>query len=125
MKLRLKDNSVRIRITRTEVERFAVEKYIEAVTDFGDAVLKYGMKWNEHVNELNATMTEQTIILQIPSQMASEFVSTDIVGFQHTVTLPGGRSLFILFEKDFKCLDGNLLEDESDNYENPSASCKQ
>ena len=35
------------------------------------------------------------------------------------------RKLFLLFEKDFKCIDGEVLEDQSDNFENPLAACKQ
>jgi hypothetical protein len=38
------------------------------------------------------------------------------------VPLDGQESLYLLVEKDFKCLD-NVAEDQSDNYENPSKTC--
>jgi len=123
MKIRIKDNSVRLRLTRTEVEKFANEKYIEGKTDFGNAVFVYAMRCNETVEEICADLSDNKITMHIPVSIAEAFVNTDAVGFQQDQLLDNGRKLFLLFEKDFKCIDGEVLEDQSDNYENPSAIC--
>ena len=62
--------------------------------------------------------------MKIPTAIAEIFVSTDITGFQNNVQLGDGKELFLLLEKDLKCMDGEVLEDQSDNYENPAIVCK-
>jgi len=49
----------------------------------------------------------------MPEAMANEWITTDKVGFEYQ-----DEGLFLLVEKDFKCLD-NVAEDQSDNYPNP------
>ena len=124
MKIRIKDNSVRLRLTRTEVEKFGQEKYIECKTEFGNASFIYAMR-SEDVEEISADLADNKITMHIPISIAETFISTDVVGFHHEKVLTSGRKLFLLFEKDFKCIDGEVLEDQSDNYENPLTVCKQ
>lgn len=49
----------------------------------------------------------------MPDNLSAEWTSTDAVGFENY-----DNELFLLIEKDFKCLD-NVAEDQSDNYPNP------
>jgi hypothetical protein len=49
----------------------------------------------------------------MPADMANEWVATEKVGFEST-----DNELYLLIEKDFKCLD-DVAEDQSDNYPNP------
>jgi hypothetical protein len=49
----------------------------------------------------------------MPITMVKIWDSTDRVGFEYQ-----DKDLFLLVEKDFKCLD-NVAEDQSDNYPNP------
>ena len=44
MKIRIKGNVVRIRLTRSEVKRFAEEGYIEASTAFISNVFTYALQ---------------------------------------------------------------------------------
>lgn len=124
MKIRIKDNSIRLRLTRPEVDRFGKEKYIEGRTAFGNSYFTYAMRC-EDVQELSASLFENKITMHIPISIAETFIHTDIVGFQHDQIFDNGEKLFLLFEKDYKCIDGEVLEDQSDNYENPSAVCNQ
>ena len=43
-------------------------------------------------------------------------------GFENNMDFGDGKQLFLLIEKDFVCLD-ETIEDQSDNYENPSKTC--
>ena len=124
MKIRIKDNSIRLRLTRTEVEKFGQEKYIDGRTEFGNSCFIYAMRFDNNAAEIFASFAENKITLYVPASIADTFVHTDVVGFQHEQMLGNGNKLFLLFEKDFKCIDGEVLEDQSDNYENPLAACK-
>jgi hypothetical protein len=46
-----------------------------------------------------------------------------VVGFSGEKPLTGQENLFLLVEKDFKCIDAEVIEDQSDNYEHPTNSC--
>ena len=123
MKLRIKDNSIRLRLNRPEVEQFGKTKMLEGSTDFGNGVFIYAIRYDEHATEINATLSNNRISMNIPPLIAAAFVNSDTVGFQNEIMFGDGRKLFLLFEKDFKCIDGEPLEDQSDNYENPAVNC--
>jgi hypothetical protein len=125
MKIRIKDNSIRMRLTRPEVQRFGKEKYVEGRTEFGNVIFIYAMRCDSAVEEISAYLFGNKITMHIPGAIAEAFVNTDAVGFQHEQVFDNGKKLSLLFEKDFKCIDGEVLEDQSDNYDNPSAICKQ
>jgi hypothetical protein len=56
----------------------------------------------------------------MPEHDATNWVQTERVGYENNITLRGGEKLYLLIEKDFKCLD-NTNEDQSDMYDNPLA----
>lgn len=114
MKIRIKGNSLRYRLTKKDVERFCEDGYIEEVVDFGGQTLVYALQRN-NLSALLATFEGNQITLFMPVAMAAEWEHTERVGFEG---LDNGLSLLI--EKDFKCLD-NVAEDQSDNYPNPLA----
>ncbi len=124
MKIRIKNNSIRIRLTRSETEKFGKEKILEEHTEFGDARFTYAIWSDDNSTEITAAFSNNRIIMQIPPAIAEAFVHTDAMGFQNNMQLPGDKKLFLLLEKDLKCIDGEVLEDQSDNYENPAGACK-
>lgn len=114
MKIRIKGNSLRYRLTKSDVFRLSQEGYLEDKTDFGDRQLIYVVQKTEG-SELSAFFNDNVICLGIPGKMIQELVVTDLTGF-------GGNQgkLHLLVEKDFTCLD-HVDEDQSDNYPNPLA----
>jgi hypothetical protein len=112
MKIRIKGNSLRYRLTKTDVDTFSKTGYLEEVTDFGGLSLVYAIK-REPVGQLSARYRDNRITLYMPMSMAEDWVTTDVVGFENNC-----GKLYLLVEKDFKCLD-NVAEDQSDNYPNP------
>lgn len=119
MKLRIKGNSIRIRLTKSEIAYFQKFNSIEEKTDFGPVQLTYGIK-TYNGEKMVASMENNSISFLIPSPIAEEWTTTDRVGFSSEMELKEGKLLFLLLEKDFKCLD-ETTEDQSDNYENPLA----
>lgn len=119
MKIRIKGNTIRLRLTKSEVDHFANFRSLSETTDFGSTVLTYSLKQYEG-DRMIASFLQNEISLLIPRIMADEWVKTEKVGFDGVMEIGNGKQLFLLLEKDFKCLD-TTTEDQSDNYDNPLA----
>ena len=118
MKIRIKGNSLRYRLTRSEVEQLASAGYIEEKINFGNRSLYYALQRTDK-KELSASFDDNKIIFYLPSALAENWAENDITGFENSIQLNElGEKLFLLVEKDFTCLD-KVDEDQSDNYPNP------
>lgn len=117
MKIRIQRNSVRFRLSKSEVGKLEEKGYLEETTDFGPAQLGYAVQ-KSAVNELLARFEHNKITLEVPEKLLVGWAANNTVGFEGNMPLGDGSSLFMLIEKDFKCLD-NVDEDQSDNYDNP------
>ena len=122
MKIRIKGNSIRIRLTKSEVDYFGTTSYLEEKTEFGDSELRYALQTKTGIDEITANFEGNTITVNIPESIKKDWVETDKVGLENKMDIGMGKQLFLLIEKDFVCLD-NTLEDQSDNYPNPNAAC--
>lgn len=122
MKIRIKGNSIRLRLTKTEVDNFAANGFVEEKTEFGDTYFSYRMENSPHHQELAAVYHGNLITVFIPTAIAQNWTSTELVGFENKMDIGNDKQLFLLVEKDFVCLD-NTFEDQSDNFPNPNAVC--
>jgi hypothetical protein len=112
MKVRIKGNSLRYRLTKSDFTNLLGELALTECSEFLSNTFVYGIEVTAN-EELSADFKDNNIILQLPSTMLLELVKTDRVGFSgHS----GAVSLLI--EKDFTCLD-NVEEDQSDHFPNP------
>jgi hypothetical protein len=114
MKIRIKGNSLRYRLTKSDVAAIIKDGRLEERTEFGHQALIYGVQTTTDY-DLSATFHENRITLFVPHTMIDKLANTDEVGFENEQ-----GKLFLLVEKDFTCLD-NVEEDQSDNYPNPLA----
>ena len=115
MKIRIKGNSIRYRLTQTDVNYFEKAGMLTDHIDFGNAQLIYAIERSEAEADLRVTFEHNIITLYVPLKMAQEWFSTNRTGFSVQQD-----NLHLLLEKDFQCLD-NVEEDQSDNYPNPLA----
>ena len=124
MKIRIKGNSIRLRLTKTEVENFGKDGDFNEETQMLGGIFRYQLKRSYNYENLAAEWIadENKIVFYMPEKIANEWVESNEVGFQHKMPLADGNKLFLLIEKDFVCLD-NTFEDQSDNYPNPNAVC--
>lgn len=123
MKIRIKGNSVRLRLTRSEVDMLATGAAIEERTAFGDGVFSYSLQSKEGIDNLDASFSGSAITIYMPANIPAAWAKNETVGYNHTLQYDNGNSLYILVEKDFKCIDAAITEDQSDNFENPLTSC--
>jgi hypothetical protein len=120
MKIRILGNSVRFRLTRTEVDTLCTKGYIENKTYFDTNVFTYAVRLVSDSKKLSAQFRDDTITLNLPKALGANWHKTEQVGFGETFSFSNNGSLSLLLEKDFTCLD-ERTEDQSDNYPNPKA----
>jgi len=112
MKIRIKGNALRFRLTKSEVNALDIDHPIIEAIDFGESILLYSIYCTD-TGIFSATFANNEIRLSFPIILLNEWKLTDKVGFKEQ-----SGALSILIEKDFTCLD-NIEEDQSDNYPNP------
>lgn len=117
MKIRIRGNSVRFRLTKNEVEQLCRERSIEERTNFATQNFIYEVKATE-TDELDIQFDSNKISLQISNALLENWDTNQRIGFSHAISTTNGKSIDVLLEKDFTCLE-DRGEDESDNYRNP------
>jgi hypothetical protein len=117
MKLRIKGNSIRLRLTKTEVQTISETGSFTDKIQFANTSLSYSLQSYEG-EAIYATFEENNIIVHLPVSFAKPWYENDIIGTKNIQSLPDGGELFILIEKDFVCMDATY-EDQSDNYPHP------
>jgi hypothetical protein len=115
MKMRIKGNSLRYRLTKTDLAVLATNGYLEERSSFPGQTLVYALKVSD-ASGLSAAFNNDTILMYLSVEMLSELVNTNRVGFNEKT-----GTMDLLLEKDFVCLD-NIEEDQSDQYPNPLAA---
>ena len=118
MKLRIKGNSVRLRLLRSEVERFAAEGSVSEKTSFGSAALTYSIVMKADAETMHASFRNGEIEVIIPERAAKDWATNEQVGLE-----ADSDALSILVEKDFACLDRPDDPDREDSFPNPHTAC--
>ncbi|RKR14278.1 hypothetical protein CLV91_0353 [Maribacter vaceletii] len=120
MKIRIRGNSVRLRLTKTEVDSLAKTGSFSEKIVFPNNTLVYTIIAKEAINTMEASYIENIITIYIPKKDSLEWPTNTIIGHKHSLKIDAANSLSILVEKDFVCMD-ETVEDQSDNYPNPKA----
>ena len=123
MKLRIRGDSIRLRLTQTEVARLAEEGRVEESTHFGpDERFTYAIAFGAE-STLSARLSPRGIEVTVPGEVARAWAASDSVGIEGARELGDGKTLRILVEKDFACLTKRPHEDDADAFPNPNTSC--
>ena len=122
MKLRIKGNSLRLRLTKGEVSKLADTGYLEEQTNFPNNRFVYALQKADDIEALSAIFENNKIIIFVAASFVNDWPENNIVGLDAKIPLTATESLYLLIEKDFVCLD-DTTEDQSDNYENPNTTC--
>ena len=117
MKIRIKGDTIRFRLTKTEVATLCTKGYVEEITHFGEQVFKYAIQ-RKKIKSLEAGYQDHTILIGISDQLIKGWEINETVGFETSISVDANNTLHLLIEKDFVCLD-ERIEDQSDNYPNP------
>jgi hypothetical protein len=118
MKIRIKGNTLRYRLTRPEVDRFISTGHVSEKVNFGNSAFYYSLKKTTG-EQLSASFKDNEITLFFPASFIDKWTDPEQTGFEHNMEIEGSETpLHLLVEKDFTCLD-KTSEDQSDNYPNP------
>lgn len=114
MKLRIKGNSIRFRLTQSEVQTFAGEGVIQEVIHFNHQNFLYALE-KRSTQQLTASFENGKITVFVPIEIANQWTDSE------EISLEGNDGeLRLLIEKDFVCLKPRKDEDESDNFPHPN-----
>jgi uncharacterized protein DUF7009 len=123
MKLRIKGNSLRVRVSRSEVTRLLAGDCLEETIYFAPetgAKFTYALRQEASLSKPTVQYTLNRVAILIPSDQANAWCVTDQVGIAENIALGHFGSLGLLIEKDFACLDRSE-EDNEDTFQNPNA----
>lgn len=124
MKLRVKGNSLRLRLLRSEVtnlfENGRVEEKIQFASSIG-AEWTYAVEHKRSAACLTLHYSEGEIVVILPTFEAESWARTERVGIYANVDIGVNKKLEVIVEKDFACRD---LSDEenADTFPNPNAA---
>jgi hypothetical protein len=104
MKLRIKGNSIRLRLLRSEVERFAAEGSISDAVRFGETTLRYSLSMSSDAGSIQSKFENGEILVIIPENTGRDWANGDDVGLETEQPIRNGETLSILIEKDFVCI---------------------
>lgn len=123
MKFRIRGDTIRLRLKRSEVARLAAGDSIVEETHFPESVLTYRLDVSEN-NAISANFDNGSIAVTVPKSKVLDWAGTDDVSLQAYQKLPGTGSLSLLIEKDFSCLEPSHhrgSEDDEDTFPHPRA----
>jgi Family of unknown function (DUF7009) len=120
MKLRIQGNSLRIRVTRSDLDGLKRTGRIVETTAVGSgARFEYALEIGPGA-ELDASLGPSTIRVHLPRHLAEQWYDEREVGVRGTKSVGPGEDLVILIEKDFECLIPREDEDQTDHFPNPA-----
>jgi hypothetical protein len=122
MKLRIKENSMRLRISPSDLKRLLTTGRIEEVIYFGpepDAKLTYAVEQAASNGEITVRYRPQEVTVVLPTENIRKWAQGDEVGIYGAFNA-GRKQLDWAIEKDFACLDRE--EGNEDTFANPQKS---
>ena len=120
MKLRIRDNSIRLRLSRIEVGTIRSAGIVGAKTSFaGGASLVYCVESSPACVDPAAQFENGELSVRLPESVVVQWADSDEISIESAQSLDDGSQLKILVEKDFACLAPREGEDESDLYPHP------
>ena len=123
MKLRIKGNSLRLRVTRLELAELQHGKPVAEIIHFGPELgqsLRYSLAAQPLPVPITVEFQENAIAVTLAQAQLEEWSSEDQVGVYASLDLGSAGLLDVAVEKDFKCLDSRGEQDE-DAFPNPLA----
>jgi len=122
VKLRIRDNSIRLRLTRGEVDTVNKTGLVKGRVQFaGSNSFDYVLESSPATVKPEAHVSNNVLTVRVPQLDVSRWAESENVSIVSEQVLDDGERLKILVEKDFACLAPREGEDESDLFPNPDA----
>ena len=122
MKLRILDDSLRLRLTRTEVDIVSSDGLVRGRMHFaGSNTFDYVLESSPATVKPEAHISNNVLTVRVPKMDIQNWAASEQVSITSEQALNDGDQLQILIEKDFACLAPRDGEDESDMFPHPNA----
>lgn len=121
MKLRIRGNSIRLRLTKSEVEHFGETGKVEDAVALGAETpgFRYELRTAANHDKTGAKFEENCLSISIPPGEAKSWIGSEQVGIEAMQPIGDNECLRIQVEKDFACLTERTGEDDTDAFPNP------
>jgi hypothetical protein len=120
MKVRISGNSIRFRLKEPEVKQLEQTGKVSEALEFGHSSfdqVKFTLAETAN-EEISIQFVATEITVFVPKILADTWATTEIVGFDARVETGKSKTISILVEKDFMCMDGRE-EENAGSYRNP------
>ena len=123
MKLRIRENTIRLRLKQNEVAQIAAGQAIVEETRFPASSLTYSLQVSGD-DAASANFEHGTLAIYLPAVDVARWAGSDQVSIVAEQAVNESDTLSLLVEKDFKCLSPGHHrpgEDDVDTYPHPEA----
>ena len=115
MKLRIQNNSLRLRLTQKEVAELREWGSVESHIEFSPGQdLVYLLEGSHHAHSLSVIFDGRVIRVAVPTYVITEWAESDQVSIEAT----SQAGVHLLIEKDFQCVHSRGEQDR-DAYAHP------
>lgn len=123
MKLRLNNNSIRLRLTQTEAHQIAAGNAVTEKLCLGSEAMGFGYSLvpDDKTEQIQAIYADNHLSVIVPQSIAKPWAVSEEVTIRHVLHEGLEHENLLLIEKDFQCLHKRPDEDESDNFPNPKS----
>jgi hypothetical protein len=122
MKLRVRGNSIRLRLSPDDLTTLLSSGAVEDHVSFGGGqALRYRLESVQGA-EAGAQLRDSAIIVRFPIDSVKRWARPEEVAMRAEQPLAGGMALCLLVEKDFQCLVPRSDEDDEALFPNPKAA---
>lgn len=119
MKLRIRGNSLRLRVSRTEFLQIAEQGAAEDSIRFAPGIeWRYGIEVKPG-GDVGAHFAANSLRVVLPKACVDRWLDDREVGIEGQQPIGNGEVLRILIEKDYTCLAPRTGEDDADLFVNP------
>lgn len=129
MKVRIEENSLRLRLKQREVEEFLTNGRVSTRTRFGlhsNSFLQFTLLKDSSITIVQAIFEANEVSVMVPELQADKWAQSEEEGFAAEMPLSESEQLHILVEKDFRCLHKDSDKQENaDTFPNPLESKKE
>jgi hypothetical protein len=106
MKLRLEENSLRLRLSEDEVRQFAATGRVAQALAFGSGpgqALSYALERLPEASPAPAVQVRYeagALVIEVPAHVARNWTDTENIGFRSQILAADGQELRIVVERD-------------------------
>ncbi|NND52184.1 MAG: hypothetical protein HKN54_07250 [Flavobacteriaceae bacterium] len=119
MKLRILNNSIRFRLSMTDLDTLVQKGSVTSKLPIAHGIFfSFGIQLLEDGAHIHTNLSDNQLSFSIPKSKLQHLQKSNEVGIYETLIISDKESLTLTIEKDFKCLTPRS-EDETDLFPNP------